>query len=71
MAFAIKQVKIVPLAPTIVPTEIIKILFCTKPIVTDAHPESELRADITTGISAPLIGKIKAIPKSKAKKINI
>ena len=56
----------IPDAPTSEP-EMIKALFCsTKPVAHAASPEYEFNSEMTTGISAPPIGKTLVMPSSAA-----
>ena len=66
MAFAISWVSRVPAAPTTVPAMIMAALSSTKPSKPTARPVSALYSEITTGMSAPPIGSVIAMPSSSA-----
>ena len=60
-------VKISPLAPTNHPATMSTLLSNNKPANAAAIPESELRREITTGISPPPIGITNPIPATRVK----
>ncbi|MNS50461.1 hypothetical protein D3C72_831110 [compost metagenome] len=62
MALHIKIVNKVPAAPTKIPPVSITLLSYKKPPHAAAIPVNEFSNDITTGISAPPIGKTNSIP---------
>ena len=66
MAFAMSCVSSVPAAPTTVPAMIMAALSSTKPSKPTARPVSALYSEMTTGISAPPIGSVMAMPRSSA-----
>ena len=66
IAFAINWVSRVPAAPTTVPAIIMAALPSTKPSNATASPVSALYNEITTGISAPPMGRVFSTPKASA-----
>ena len=68
MAFAMSCVSNVPAEPTTVPAMIIAALSSTKPSKATARPVSALYSEITTGMSAPPIGSVMAMPNSSARR---
>ena len=66
MAFAMSCVSSVPAAPTTVPAMIMAALSSTKPSKPTARPVSALYSEITTGMSAPPMGRVIAMPRSSA-----
>src|SRR3954451_11471236 len=57
IATAIRLVKIDPEAPTIMPATIIAVLFNANPAAAADNPVMALSSEMTTGMSAPPIGK--------------
>ena len=66
MAVAMRFVRIVPDAPTIMPATIIAVLFSARPAAAAESPVSALRSEITTGMSAPPIGSTTSTPSTAA-----
>ena len=64
MALAIRLVRIVPDAPTIIPATIITVLFKATPVAAADSPVNALSSEITTGMSAPPIGSTTMLPRS-------
>jgi hypothetical protein len=56
----------VPDAPTSMPLTIRTLFSSSKPVAAAARPVKALRSEITTGMSAPPIGKTKSTPKTSA-----
>ena len=63
MALHMMNVRINPDAPTKEPATIRTEFPMMKPVNAAAIPESELRSETTTGISAPPIGRTNTIPR--------
>ena len=70
MASLINLVSSEPDAPTSVPATISAKLFSVKPLAATASPVHALRSEMTTGMSAPPIGRTKATPRTRASTIN-
>ena len=70
IAWLIKVVSNVPEAPTSVPATIRAKLLSTKPVAATERPVKALSSEITTGISAPPIGRTKATPSTSARRSN-
>ena len=66
MASAISLVRIAPEAPTRAPAMISTSLPSTNPAIATAVPVNEFRSEITTGMSAPPIGRTMVTPKMSA-----
>ena len=66
MASAMSLVRIAPDAPTRAPATISMTLPTTKPAIETAVPVKALRSEITTGMSAPPIGRTIVTPKTRA-----
>ena len=66
IALAIRLVRIVPDAPTIIPATIIAVLFNAMPVAAADSPVNALSKEITTGMSAPPIGSTTMFPSSAA-----
>ena len=66
MASAMSLVRIAPDAPTRAPAMIRTGLFRTNPAIATAVPVNEFRSEITTGMSAPPIGRVIVTPKIRA-----
>ena len=66
MALAMSCVSSVPAEPTTVPAMIIAALSSTKPSKATARPVSALYSEMTTGMSAPPMGSVMAMPNSSA-----
>jgi len=66
MAFAMSCVSSVPAAPTTMPAIIMAGLARTKPSKPTANPVSAFSSEITTGMSAPPIGKVTSAPSAAA-----
>ena len=66
MATAIRLVRIEPDAPTIMPATIIAVLFSARPAAAADRPVSALSRLMTTGMSAPPIGKTTNSPITPA-----
>ena len=66
IASAMSLVRIAPEAPTRAPAMIRTLLSRTKPAIATAVPVNELSRLITTGMSAPPIGRIIVTPKTSA-----
>ena len=64
IALAIRLVRIVPDAPTIMPATISAVLFSAIPVAAADRPVNALSSEITTGMSAPPIGSTIMFPKS-------
>ena len=56
IALAIRLVRMVPEAPTIMPATISAVLFSARPVAAADSPVKALSSEITTGMSAPPIG---------------
>ena len=63
MALAMSLVRIAPEAPTRAPAMIRTLLPMTNPAIATAVPVNEFSRLITTGMSAPPIGRTMVIPK--------
>ena len=66
MALAIRLVRIVPLAPTIMPATISEVLSSAMPVAAADRPVNALSRVMTTGMSAPPIGSTTKLPSSAA-----
>ncbi len=66
IASAMSFVRIAPDAPTRAPAMIRTGLLITKPAIATAVPVNEFRSEITTGMSAPPIGRVIVTPKISA-----
>jgi hypothetical protein len=66
MASAMSLVRIAPEAPTRAPAMISSGLLSTKPAIATAVPVNEFSRLITTGMSAPPIGRVMVTPKISA-----
>src|SRR5260370_28265886 len=66
MALAMSCVSKVPAAPTTVPAMIMAALSRTKPSNPTARPVRALYSEITTGMSAPPMGRVIPTPRIKA-----
>src|SRR6202171_2475068 len=66
IALAIRLVRIVPEAPTIMPATIIAVLSSASPVAAAESPVSALSSEITTGMSAPPIGSTTITPSTAA-----
>ena len=64
IALAIRLVRIVPDAPTIMPATIIAVLFSARPAAAADNPVSALSSEMTTGMSAPPIGSTTIRPST-------
>src|SRR3990172_8014877 len=64
IALHISRQSMMPDAPTKEPLIIRTLLPRTKPVVIPAIPEYEFRSEITTGISAPPIGRTRRMPRT-------
>ena len=64
IALAIRLVRIVPEAPTIMPATIIAVLSSASPVAAAESPVSALSSEITTGMSAPPIGSTTITPST-------
>ena len=66
MARLMIVVRMKPDAPTSAPPMISTLLLSTKPVAAAARPEAELSSAITTGMSAPPIGRVSRNPRRAA-----
>ena len=66
IALAIRLVRIVPDAPTIIPATIIAVLFSAIPVAAADRPVNAFSSEITTGMSAPPIGSTIMFPSTAA-----
>ena len=66
IAVAMRFVRIVPDAPTIIPATISAVLSSAIPVAAAERPVNAFRSEITTGMSAPPIGRTTALPSSAA-----
>ena len=66
IALAIRFVRIVPEAPTIMPATISAVLFSAMPVAAALRPVNALSSEITTGMSAPPIGSTTKLPSTAA-----
>ena len=66
IASAIRLVRIVPEAPTIIPATISAVLFSAIPVAAADRPVNALSSEITTGMSAPPIGSTRKLPSRAA-----
>ncbi len=66
MASAISLVRIAPAAPTSPPAMISGVLPRTNPAIATAVPVNALSSEITTGMSAPPIGRVSSTPAASA-----
>jgi hypothetical protein len=66
IAFAIRLVRIVPEAPTIIPATIIAVLFSAIPVAAADSPVNAFSSEITTGMSAPPMGSTTMFPRIAA-----
>ena len=66
MALAIRLVRIVPDAPTIIPATIIAVLLSAIPVAAADNPVNAFSSEITTGMSAPPIGSTTMFPSAAA-----
>ena len=66
IASAMSLVRIAPDAPTSAPAMIRTGLSMTKPAIATAVPVNEFRSEMTTGMSAPPIGRVIVTPKIRA-----
>src|ERR1700743_2939656 len=64
IALAIRLVRMVPDAPTIIPATIITVLLSATPVAAADRPVNALSSEITTGMSAPPIGNTTMLPSS-------
>ncbi len=64
MALLIRRVSRMPEAPTRVPAMINRLLLRVNPEAATARPVNELRREISTGTSAPPIGRTKMTPST-------
>ena len=64
MAALISRVRIMPEAPTRVPATISSSLSSTKPEAATAKPVNEFSSEISTGTSAPPMGRTKMTPST-------
>ncbi len=69
MAFAMSSVRSVPDAPTSIPATMRTVESSTKPVAEAARPVNALSSEITTGMSAPPIGRTNITPKASARTI--
>ena len=63
---AIKLVRIVPEAPTIIPATIITVFPNATPVAAAERPVNAFNSEITTGMSAPPIGNTTVFPRTPA-----
>ena len=66
IALAIRLVRIVPDAPTIIPATISAVLFRAIPVAAADRPVNAFSSEITTGMSAPPIGSTTMFPSTPA-----
>ncbi len=66
MASAMSLVRIAPEAPTRAPAMMSTGLSMTKPAMATAVPVNELSSEMTTGMSAPPMGRVMVTPKISA-----
>ena len=66
MARLMSVVRMKPDAPTSAPPMISTLLLRTKPVAAAARPEAELSSAITTGMSAPPMGRVSRTPRMAA-----
>ena len=66
IAVAISSVRIVPEEPTSVPATIRATLSSAKPAAAAERPVNALSSEITTGMSAPPIGRTTRLPRIAA-----
>ena len=66
IALPINIVSRVPEAPTSAPATIRTLLWRTKPVAEAASPVNALSSEITTGMSAPPIGRTNMTPNTRA-----
>ncbi len=66
IALAIRLVRMVPDAPTIMPATIMAVLFSARPAAAADRPVRALSNEITTGISAPPMGSTTIRPRMPA-----
>ena len=64
IAVAIRLVRIVPEAPTIMPATISAVLLSATPVAAALRPVNALSSEITTGMSAPPIGSTTKLPST-------
>ena len=67
IATAIRFVRIVPDAPTIIPATISAGLFSATPVAAAESPVNAFSSEITTGMSAPPIGSTTRLPRTAAR----
>ncbi len=65
MAALMSRVKIMPEAPTRVPATMSKALSSTKPDAATANPVKEFSREISTGTSAPPMGRTQITPSPR------
>ena len=70
IAFAINSVSSVPAAPTSIPDTMSTVESRTKPVADAARPVNAFRSEITTGMSAPPMGRTNMTPKRSASPIS-
>ena len=66
IALAIRFVRIVPDAPTIIPATIKAVLLSATPVAAAERPVNAFSSEITTGMSAPPIGSTTMFPRTAA-----
>ena len=66
IALAIRLVRIVPEAPTIIPATISAVLLSAIPVAAADRPVNAFSSEITTGMSAPPIGSTTMFPSTAA-----
>ena len=69
IAFAMRRVRSVPAAPTSIPDTMRTVESSTNPVAEAASPVNAFNSEMTTGMSAPPIGRTNMTPKSSASPI--
>ena len=70
IAFAMSSVRSVPAAPTSIPETMSTVESSTNPVAEAASPVNAFSREITTGMSAPPIGRTNITPKTSASTIS-
>ena len=70
IASAIMRVRIVPDAPTIMPATISEVFSSARPVAAAERPVNALSSEMTTGMSAPPMGRTNMTPNSSASRIS-
>ncbi len=69
IAFAMSSVSSVPAAPTSIPDTMSTVESRTKPVADAARPVNAFKSEMTTGMSAPPMGRTNITPKTSASPI--